>query len=106
MGWRDKLRDSIRGYVLGPVMSSDPRAADFFGYRPSATGVHVNEFTALTYSAVWNAVNLIATQVGNLPLRFYRKQGLQGKEPWESNPLYRLVHDRPIEPQVHRHDRR
>lgn len=92
----DRLKEAIRSYWLGPILSSDPRASEFFGGSGStSTGLQVTESTALNYSAVWSAVQLISSQVGNLPLVLYRKLPGGGKDRFETHPLYRLIHDRP-----------
>lgn len=91
----ERLKEALRSYWLGPIMSSDPAAREFFGGSPTSTGVSVTESTALNYSAVWSAVGLIAGQVGNLPLMLYKKDANGGKAKFDTHPLYRLIHDRP-----------
>jgi HK97 family phage portal protein len=91
----ERIKEAVRSYWLGPIMSSDPRARDFFGGSPTSTGVSVDEFSAMNYSAVYAAVQLISSQVGNLPLVLYKKLPGGGKTRYEAHPLYRLVHDRP-----------
>lgn len=91
-----RVVQSIRSFWMGPWSARDPEAAWLFGARPVSSGVMVTESTALTYSAVWAAVHLIASHVANLPLMLYRKNGTTGgKEKFDRHPLYRLVHDRP-----------
>lgn len=92
----ERVRGAIRGYQLGNMLSSDPGIAGWLGASSvTSTGLHVTDSNVLTYSAVWSAVTLIASQIGNLPLMFYRKLPNGGKDKWETNNLYRLVHDRP-----------
>lgn len=91
----DRIKEALRSYWMGPIMSSDPRARDFFGGSPTSTGVSVDEFSAMNYSAVYAAVQLISSQVGNLPLVLYKKEKGGGKTRYDGHPLYRLVHDRP-----------
>jgi HK97 family phage portal protein len=91
----ERIKEAMRAYWMGPITSSDPRAREFFGGPPTSTGVAVDEFSALNYSAVFAAVGLISSQVGNLPLVLYRKVGEGGKERFDRHPLYRLIHDRP-----------
>lgn len=55
----------------------------------------MNEITALNYSAVWAAVNVIASAVASLPLILYRRLPDGGKERYTGHPLYRLLHDEP-----------
>lgn len=56
------------------------------------SGEVINEFTALNYSAVFNAVSLIAGTVSTLPLRLNRKQGSKTIQA-DNKPLYRVLHD-------------
>lgn len=51
------------------VSISDPNLEVLFGSIPSSTGELVSERTALTLSAVWRAVALIAGTIASLPLR-------------------------------------
>lgn len=93
---RDRLREMIRGYVLPPLSSSSPDVARYFSDGgPTATGVPVNEHTALNYAAVWRAVNLVAGDISSLPLQLFKRTKDGGKEVFPSHPLYRLLHDAP-----------
>jgi len=72
----------------------------FGAFSPSMTtstpaGVEVNGTTAMSVSAVWNAVNLIAgSGVASIPLKVFRdREG--GREEAKDHSLYRLVHDEP-----------
>ncbi len=58
----------------------------------SLSGETVTESTALTYSAVWNAVTLISGTVGSLPLHLMQKQD-KSKHTADDRPLYRVMHD-------------
>ena len=64
------------------------------GGAQSLSGEVVTEETALTYSAVWNAITLISGTVGALPLHLMQKQG-EKKRLADSNPLYPVLHDSP-----------
>lgn len=61
---------------------------------PTASGVQVNEFTALNLSAVWAAVRLLANAVAVPPLLLYERQE-RGRRRATDHPLYRILHDRP-----------
>src|SRR5262245_51726480 len=82
--------EALRG---GFIMSNDPALSQWFGFQPSATGVSVNADTALNVAAVWSAVNLIASQVAQLPLKLYRVDTNGAKFENRGNPLYTLLHD-------------
>jgi phage portal protein BeeE len=65
-------------------------AFEAFGASRSASGVRVTPRKALGYPAVWRAVNLIAGDVGQLPLQVVKLNG-KNKEPDPGHPAYRLV---------------
>ena len=71
VSWRERLAEAWRGITLGPYDPKDRELARLFGSREVAAGVSVTEQTALTLSAVYQAVQLIAGHVGSLPLKFY-----------------------------------
>ncbi len=66
----------------------------FGGGALTTSGILVDEDTALKYSAVWAAVNIISGAIGFLPLPVYRRVD-DGKEKVPNHPVYRLLHDRP-----------
>jgi len=55
-------------------------------------GENVNETTALTYSAFWNAINLISGTIGSLPLHLYQRNGA-AKQLYTTLPIYSVMHD-------------
>lgn len=66
---------------------------NIFGAR-SQSGEVVTETSALHYSAVFNAIALIAGSIGALPLHVMRKTA-QGREYVGKKSLYRVLHDAP-----------
>ena len=58
---------------LRAIGVDDPRMMEIFGIKPSASGMQVNERTALTVSAVYGCVTLLADCVGKIPLKLYKK---------------------------------
>ncbi len=58
----------------------------------TSSGEDVNEYTALSYSAVFNAITLISGTLSSLPLHLMRRTG-RGKTKFISHPLYSLLHD-------------
>ncbi len=58
------------------------------------SGVSVNGQTALTYASVWQAVQVIAGDVGQLPLLVYRRTP-DGTERAATHSAYRLLKRRP-----------
>ena len=60
------------------------------GYQ-TPSGEDINEYSALTYSAVWNAVTLISGTIGALPLHLMQQRG-DTTIPATTLPLYRTMH--------------
>lgn len=58
----------------------------------SLSGENVTEQTALTYSAVWNAVSLISGTIGALPLHLMQRKD-KSKRIADDLPAYRVMHD-------------
>lgn len=86
-----------RARVIGSSNPQNPAywVQKFFGGGQSTSaGVQVDESTALKFSPVWAAVNIISGAVGFLPLPVYQRTD-KGKEKVHAHPVYRLLHDRP-----------
>lgn len=66
-----------------------------FGGRASATGQSVTAESALTNTAVWNAVRILSGAIAGLPLILYKRRADGGKERAVDHPLYWLLHDAP-----------
>lgn len=65
----------------------------FAGGATSKAGVRVNEETALTNTAVYACVRIIAETVASLPLFLYRRLDDGGKEKATTHPLFPILHD-------------
>lgn len=63
--------------------------------RPTNAGVDVSGDTAMNFSAVFCAVNIIAGTIASLPLQLYRRVGENAKEPYRDHPLYDVLHNLP-----------
>lgn len=61
----------------------------------SASGIHVNEKTAMRVAAVYACVRVIAETIGSMPLSMYRRRTDGGRERASEHPLQILLHDRP-----------
>jgi len=59
----------------------------------STTGENVNEYTALNYSAVWDAIHIYANTISTLPLHLTYPDGTKTKKA-SDNPLYHVLHSR------------
>lgn len=67
-----------------------------FGFnRYSLSGSLVTPQTALTYTAVYAAVRILAESVASLPLFIYKRLPNGGKERAKKHPLFFLLHDEP-----------
>ncbi len=66
----------------------------FFGWKV-ASGVQVNQESALTYSAVFACIRILAETVAVLPLNVYRKLPGGGKEKASDHTLSGILHTDP-----------
>jgi HK97 family phage portal protein len=69
----------------------NPALWNFKGSQ-TESGESVNEYSALNYSAVYNATSLISGTVSTLPLNLKRKSG-RNTLTVDSNPLHSVLHD-------------
>lgn len=73
-----------RGIKYAGIPLRDPALVDLFGFRQNQSGVHVDEYTALNFSAYYSGVRLIATTIAMLPFSVYTcddKTGQVVKDP-------------------------
>jgi HK97 family phage portal protein len=73
-----------------PLSDPDNWLVDVMGGGKADSGVEVNAGSALRYSPLWRAVNLIAKDVARIPLYVYRRVG-EGLEKDPTHPAYRLL---------------
>lgn len=81
------------------ITGGDPRTPQYwvkklFGVPVSDSGIDIDEDKALTYSAVWSAVNIISSAIGFLPFIVYKRDG-DNRERQPQHPVYKLLHDQP-----------
>lgn len=94
MGFLQRLSED-RSYWTGPytpkTYTRDPALKNLFGAEPVYAGVPVDEHSAFTFSAVFDAVNQISSDVGKLPknLRKRRKEG--GSDVYIESKVYWLL---------------
>ncbi len=81
----------IRGLALTDERAWDRSLWNLYGSQ-SLSGENVTEETALTYSAVWNAVSLISGTIGALPLHLMQRKG-EKKRIADDRKLYSVLHD-------------
>lgn len=90
---------STAGHSLAPEARSEsienPRTPLYrvFDVEPSFTGKQVTESSALTVSAVWACVRILAGAIGKLPLITYRRTE-NGREEARDHYLYDLLRHR------------
>jgi HK97 family phage portal protein len=65
----------------------------FGGSQNSFAGESVTEESALGVTAIWQAVNIIASTMAVLPLNLYKTSPTLGKIKAENDPLYKILHD-------------
>jgi HK97 family phage portal protein len=92
--------DRIKGFITRALSLSggnlkDPRLNELFGGASTDSGVSVTPDTAMTYSAVYQAVRCIAEAVSSLPLNLYERAPSGGKNKASAHPLYNMLHDSP-----------
>lgn len=65
-----------------------------WSYGPTRSGVQVNEFSALTFAAVFAAVRILSESIGSLPLVTYEVLP-RGRRRATDHPVYRLLMTEP-----------
>jgi HK97 family phage portal protein len=70
-----------------------PGAGVFFPFGGTTAGKVVNERTAMTTTAVFACVRILAEAIASLPLHIYRYRDDGGKERDYKHPLYAVLHD-------------
>jgi HK97 family phage portal protein len=86
-----KKRPSILNLSLTDPKAWNPSLWNLIGSQ-SLSGENVTEHTALTYSAVWDAVNLISNTVAFLPLHLMQSKG-KTRRIADDRYTYRVLHD-------------
>ena len=83
-----------RSITIDRAHPQDPNAAALFGWgRDSSTGIAVTDEVALTYSAVFACVKVLAETLASVPLHVYERTE-DGKEKATDHPLYDVLHHR------------
>lgn len=89
-----------RARWVGPFtlnQSSDKAILEsvFGDYGRTAAGIHVSPQMAFTFSAVYDAVNQIASDVAKMPLNLMKRLPSGGSQPYAESKLYRLLKHQP-----------
>jgi HK97 family phage portal protein len=94
VGWWSRFAHEIRSLVLGPYPARDPALVGLFGAGPSITGEPVGVERAVSLSAVWACVSLIAGTIASMPLLLYKRVG-DDRERFVDHPLFDVLRLRP-----------
>lgn len=90
------LEEPIGGEARSTLANPDQWFIDFAtGGSPAASGVAVNQATAMSISAVFACVRNLAEDVAKLPIFVGRRLPGGGKERLPAHPLYRLLETEP-----------
>jgi HK97 family phage portal protein len=82
----------IKNLGLNDPKAWNPSLWNLFGSQ-SISGEVVDEYTALTYSAFWNAITLISGTIGALPLHLMEQKG-EKKRIANNLTVYEVLHSR------------
>lgn len=86
-----KTAQYFRNLGVDDPKAWDPSLWNLYGVQ-SLSGETVTEQSALTYSAVWNAVTLIAGTIASLPLHLMQMKA-EKKRIASDRVMYRVLHD-------------
>ena len=93
---RPNLFSRVKDFFIRNLSLSDPKAWNpslwNLAGSQSLSGEVVNEESALTYSAVWNAVSLISGTIGSLPLHLMQRKDT-ARRIAEDRKMYAVLHD-------------
>ena len=91
MSFYGKLRKYFRNLSLTDEKAWSPALWNLYGAQ-SLAGENVTEHTALTYSAVYNAISLISGTIAALPLHLMQRKG-EKKRIADDRTMYGVLHD-------------
>lgn len=83
--------------TLGPTHTGNPDTwlAAALGGNKSQSGVMVSRDTALSYPPAWRAINILAGDVGKLPLNVFKRVEDDGRELDKDHPAFHLLRREP-----------
>lgn len=97
--WAGLALEALRSYTLGPFSlkyPTDPTLAKWLGSgRSTSAGITVSDEMAFTFSAVYDAVNQISSDVAKVPLNLHKRRQAGGSDLFTDSKLYRLLKDEP-----------
>lgn len=83
-----------RAETVNPRHPKDPGLVELFNFRGSASGVDVDDRVAMTYSAVFACVKVLAETMASVPFAVFMRNG-RSRERDPRHPLYPVLHHRP-----------
>ena len=86
-----------RAVALALGSPKDPTLASYFGGVGAASGVIVNEQTALNYSAVFACLNIISSSLAMMPKCVYRRGADDSRTEDRDHNIYKIIDQRPNE---------
>lgn len=89
------LTKAIRGHAVSGVTNPQGWLVDWLGGGTSSTGLNVDENTALTSTALYACVKILAETISSLPLHVYQEQADGSKLKAIDHPLYPVLHLQP-----------
>lgn len=87
-------RSAVDNFPISDLKNPADWLFSTFGY-PSSSNVLVTEDQALTLSAVWSCVRILAETLAMLPLNVFIKDNKGNRTLASDDPLYFLLHNRP-----------
>jgi HK97 family phage portal protein len=78
-------------YVQQGMPPSNPALAAMLSGGDTSAGVSINEWSALNYSAIWAAVNLLSSSMGMMAPTLMRRTGPHSKVHACDHPVYDLL---------------
>lgn len=85
------LWSRVTGFFRKSAGSIEDWFAEFGWSNRTATGIHVNQITAMQVTAVMGCVSILAEDVAKLPAHVYRRLSNGGKKIVADHPLERLL---------------
>ncbi|KKL20660.1 hypothetical protein LCGC14_2453230, partial [marine sediment metagenome] len=89
--WRSFWKRAFRSTLRDPARWM----IDWLGGAKSESGIDVNEFKAMNYTAVFACVRVLSESVGSIPWLVYEKLQPRGRERAQNHPLYNLLKNEP-----------
>ena len=100
-GFLPQAKPNVLRRILGAIFEQRSTLANpdawvsrwFGGGSATFSGAEVNEITALNYTAVYGAVQILANTIGSLPLELRRETADGFSEPARDNPAWDVLHN-------------